>query len=93
MIRSRGLTLVTRTHDVLAANVEPGFSCCTATGKLTVNGASIAEPFINLPAGVTRADTFTFSVTVPKGDLWVMGDNRHGPRTRPTITTTRTSRP
>jgi signal peptidase I len=51
-------------------------ACCTATGQLTVNGTPIAEPFINLPSGVTRADPFNFSVTVPKNDLWVMGDNR-----------------
>jgi signal peptidase I len=51
-------------------------ACCTASGELTVNGTPISEPFITLPAGVTPADPYTFSITVPKGDLWVMGDNR-----------------
>jgi signal peptidase I len=51
--------------------------CCTALGKVTVNGVPLNEPYINLPAGVTRSDPFTFSVTVPKGDIWVMGDNRN----------------
>jgi signal peptidase I len=51
-------------------------ACCSATGQLTVNGTPLAEPYINLPAGVTQSDEYTFSVTVPKGDLWVMGDNR-----------------
>jgi len=50
--------------------------CCTPTGQLTVNGTPLAEPYINLPSGVTQSDLFTFNVTVPKGDLWVMGDNR-----------------
>lgn len=51
-------------------------ACCSATGHLMVNGTPIAEPYINLQAGATRADPFAFSVTVPKGELWVMGDNR-----------------
>lgn len=50
--------------------------CCTPTGQLTVNGTPLAEPYINLPSGVTQSDLFSFNVTVPKGDLWVMGDNR-----------------
>ncbi|MEJ1229691.1 MAG: signal peptidase I [Galbitalea sp.] len=53
-------------------------SCCSAAGQLTINGTPISEPYINLPPGVTRADPYPFSVTVPKGDLWVMGDNRDG---------------
>jgi len=51
-------------------------SCCSPTGQVMVNGSPLAEPYINLPAGVTQSDPYTFSVTVPKGDLWVMGDNR-----------------
>ena len=50
--------------------------CCTATGQLTVNGTPLVEPYLNLPAGVTQDDPYKFSVTVPKGDLWVMGDHR-----------------
>ena len=51
-------------------------SCCSADGKLEVNGVPITEPYINVPAG-DPADKFQFSVTVPKGELWVMGDNRN----------------
>jgi signal peptidase I len=51
--------------------------CCNAIGQLLVNGAPISEPYIMLPAGVTQADKYSFSVTVPKGDIWVMGDNRY----------------
>ncbi len=50
--------------------------CCNVLGQMTVNGVPLDEPYINLPPGVTKADPFTFAVTVPKGDLWVMGDNR-----------------
>jgi signal peptidase I len=50
--------------------------CCTVTGQLTVNGTPLVEPYINLPAGVKVDDPNKFSITVPKGDLWVLGDNR-----------------
>jgi signal peptidase I len=50
--------------------------CCNSLGKVTVNGVALNEPYINLPAGVTKSDPYAFSVTVPKGDIWVMGDNR-----------------
>ncbi|MFG2958680.1 signal peptidase I [Streptomyces sp. NPDC048291] len=50
-------------------------SCCT-DGKLTVNGKQIDEPY--LPAG-TAAELQGFpSVTVPKGRLFLLGDQRQG---------------
>ncbi|MDP9026051.1 MAG: signal peptidase I [Actinomycetota bacterium] len=52
-------------------------ACCTADGRMTVNGIPIDEPYVHLPAGVTRASYVDFDVTVPKGELWVMGDNRN----------------
>jgi signal peptidase I len=51
--------------------------CCTPEGLLTINGVAIKEPYITLPEGVTRASEVSFSVTVPKNSLWVMGDNRY----------------
>jgi signal peptidase I len=51
-------------------------ACCTASGHLTVNGVPLTEPYITLYPGMTSADPKPFSVTVPKNDLWVMGDNR-----------------
>jgi signal peptidase I len=51
-------------------------ACCSSTGKVTVNGVPLAEPYIHLLPGNTASDKFTFSVTVPRGDIWVMGDNR-----------------
>jgi len=47
--------------------------CCTTTGKITVNGQEMIEPYIfpgNVPSDMN------FDVTVPKGKLWVMGDHR-----------------
>lgn len=52
-------------------------ACCTADGRMTVNGIPVDEPYLRLPAGVTRASYVDFDVTVPKGELWVMGDNRN----------------
>ncbi|MFD8720469.1 signal peptidase I [Streptomyces sp. NPDC059629] len=50
-------------------------SCCT-NGKLTVNGKQIDEPY--LPAG-TQAELQGFpTVTVPKGRLFLLGDERQG---------------
>lgn len=49
--------------------------CCEPTGELTINGTPIVEPYINANAeGVASKRGFT--VTVPEGALWVMGDNR-----------------
>ena len=51
--------------------------CCNALGQMTVNGVPLDEPYINLPSGINKADPYTFDVVVPKGDIWVMGDNRN----------------
>lgn len=51
--------------------------CCNALGQLTVNGIPLNEPYTVLPAGVPKATQTDFSVTVPAGYLWVMGDNRY----------------
>ncbi|MCU1575486.1 MAG: signal peptidase [Microbacteriaceae bacterium] len=51
-------------------------SCCNALGQLTVNGVPLKEPYITLQPGEQNAASVYFSVTVPKGMLWVMGDNR-----------------
>lgn len=45
--------------------------CCDAMGRLQVNGRSLREQHL----GLSR-ELLAFSVTVPPGQLWVMGDNR-----------------
>jgi signal peptidase I len=47
--------------------------CCTNTGKITVNGQELNEPYIF--AGNVPSD-MNFDVTVPKNKIWVMGDHR-----------------
>lgn len=47
--------------------------CCDAGGNLTVNGQQIAEPY--LYEG-DAASQLKFSVVVPPGRLWLMGDHR-----------------
>jgi signal peptidase I len=47
--------------------------CCDAKGRLMVNGVPIDETY--LFPGNTPSDK-TFDVTVPAGNLWVMGDHR-----------------
>ena len=49
-------------------------ACCDAQGRMTVNGKAIDEPY--LFPGTEKASSIDFSVTVPPGRLWVMGDNR-----------------
>jgi signal peptidase I len=48
--------------------------CCSADGRLRVNGEPIDEPYLQQPDA--KASEFDFEVTVPDGHLWVMGDNR-----------------
>jgi len=51
-------------------------ACCT-NGHITVNGAVIDEPYLDPDAGPNApASPNTFSIDVPPGRLWVMGDNR-----------------
>lgn len=47
--------------------------CCDAQGRTTVNGEPVDEPYLNDQE--INADQ-PFSIEVPKGYLWVQGDNR-----------------
>jgi signal peptidase I len=52
--------------------------CCDSSGRITVNGHAVAEPFLNFAEGAqTPADPYQFNITVPSGRVWVMGDNRY----------------
>ncbi|MEO6825795.1 MAG: signal peptidase I [Microbacteriaceae bacterium] len=52
-------------------------TCCNALGQMSVNGIPLKEPYVALPPGVAKVSNDPFDVTVPKGSLWVMGDNRY----------------
>ena len=47
--------------------------CCNADGKIEVNGVAVTEPYIY--AGDKPSDS-EFTVTIPQGFIWVMGDHR-----------------
>ncbi len=49
-------------------------ACCTSAGLITVNGVPLREKSYLYPGNVPS--TSHFSVTVPAGRLWVMGDHR-----------------
>jgi signal peptidase I len=51
--------------------------CCDARQRIKINGHAIDEPYIYSEGGVhdVAADE-PFTVTVPAGRLWVMGDHR-----------------
>jgi signal peptidase I len=47
--------------------------CCDKQGRLMVNGKAVDESYLN---GDTRASMTDFSTTVPRGSLFLLGDNR-----------------
>jgi signal peptidase I len=49
-------------------------ACCNAHGQVTVNGVALSERSYLFPGN--QPSEFPFSVTVPAGQLWVMGDHR-----------------
>jgi signal peptidase I len=49
-------------------------ACCNAKGQITVNGVALQETSYLYPGNVPSAQKF--SITVPPGRLWVMGDHR-----------------
>ena len=48
-------------------------ACCDKQGRLTVNGTPLDEPYL---FGHGPASQVGFSVTVPSGQLFMLGDNR-----------------
>lgn len=59
--------------------------CCGTGGALTVNGTALDEPYIDatpattgltMPAGEPPAPGTPFEVTVPEGNLFLLGDRR-----------------
>ncbi|MFI5627819.1 signal peptidase I [Streptomyces sp. NPDC051664] len=50
-------------------------ACCEKSGRLTVNGKPIEEPYLQTE-GLASAKSFT--ANVPKGQLFLLGDERSG---------------
>ncbi|MER6998040.1 signal peptidase I [Streptomyces sp. NPDC000410] len=50
-------------------------ACCDADGRMTINGKAIEEPYLR---GQGAASLTKFSVTVPEGQLFLLGDERGG---------------
>lgn len=48
-------------------------ACCDSTGRVTVNGNAIEEPYVFPMDAASETD---FEVVVPEGKLWLMGDHR-----------------
>lgn len=53
-------------------------ACCDRDGRLTVNGEAVDEPYLRPgPGGEVVASGQEFSVTVPEGNLFLLGDDRY----------------
>lgn len=48
--------------------------CCDQQGRLLVNGEPLDEPYVLDPEATGDQE---FSIEVPRGSVWVMGDNRN----------------
>lgn len=48
-------------------------ACCDASGRLTINGRAVTEDYV-YPGD--RPSEIAFSVHVPEGRVWLMGDHR-----------------
>jgi hypothetical protein len=65
-------------HDYIKRVIGvPGdhVACCDAQGRVTVNGVPLNEKSYLYPGNLPSATKF--SITVPPGRLWVMGDHRN----------------
>lgn len=69
-----GQDLVKRVIGVAGDRVQ----CCDAKGRIVLNGVSLNESDYVKPGDTT--DQVSFDVTVPEGDVFVMGDNRSNSR-------------
>ncbi|MER5887377.1 signal peptidase I [Streptomyces sp. NPDC001941] len=49
-------------------------ACCDAGGRLSIDGKVVQEPYVRAPA----ASPIGFTATVPKGQIFLLGDERTG---------------
>ncbi len=49
--------------------------CCDVNGRITVNGVAIVETYLK-PGDTPAGGRAPFSIVVPAGKVWVMGDHR-----------------
>ncbi|MGI9135984.1 MAG: signal peptidase I, partial [Candidatus Nanopelagicales bacterium] len=50
-------------------------ACCDSAGRIVLNGVPLEESYVSGPTDQVR-----FDITVPKGNMFVMGDNRGNSR-------------
>lgn len=65
-------------HDLVKRVIGlPGdrVACCDSAGRIVLNGVPLEESYVNGPTDQVR-----FDITVPKGQMFVMGDNRGNSR-------------
>jgi signal peptidase I len=82
-LRDIGLVPAVTEGDLVKRVIGVGgdhVACCDVQGRVTVNGQPLNEPYLypgNKPIDCPDATgKCRFDVTVPDGDLWVMGDHR-----------------
>jgi len=54
-------------------------ACCNDQGRVTVNGVPLRDSYLypgNVPGDAPLNESGHFSITVPPGRLWVLGDHR-----------------
>ncbi|QMU72326.1 signal peptidase I [Streptacidiphilus sp. P02-A3a] len=51
-------------------------ACCDSSGRITVNGHPITEPYLEKSGSGPQLGQDRFSVRVPQGRLFLLGDNR-----------------
>ncbi len=51
--------------------------CCDTEGRITVNGKPLNETYVDGDVPHANVAPNPFDIVVPKGRLWVMGDNRY----------------